>query len=143
MKVYKASRALSPFRIHQASKLSYHPTPQRVYHHKPPAADRAMGDPRAEAALLTHYRLQNPFPETWSDPIEEAQIIQRQQSRASTSRYSILQEEGIAASLRGLVGGDVYSTGVVPEDEPDPLGIANSVVRVLKKRGLPVKDNVR
>lgn len=102
-----------------------------------------MGDPRAEAALLTHYRLQNPFPETWSDPIEEAQIIQRQQSRASTSRYSILQEEGIAASLRGLVGGDVYSTGVVPEDEPDPLGIANSVVRVLKKRGLPVKDNVR
>ncbi|PWW76845.1 hypothetical protein C7212DRAFT_351691 [Tuber magnatum] len=102
-----------------------------------------MGDPRAEAALLKHYRLQNPFPETWSDPIEEAHIIQRQQSRASTSRYSVLQEEGISASLKGLVGGDVYSTGAVPEDEPDPLGMVGSVARVLGKRGLPVRDNVR
>jgi len=41
------------------------------------------------------------------------------------------------------VGGDVYSTGIVPEDEPDPLGTASSVVRVLGKKGLPVRDNVR
>ena len=100
-------------------------------------------DTRAEASLLKHYRLQDPFPEKWSDPIEDAQIAQRERSRASTSRYSILQEEGVSASLKGLVGGDLYSSGAVAEDEPDPLGTTDSVVRVLNKRGLPVMENVR
>ncbi|KAI5781456.1 exocyst complex component Sec5-domain-containing protein [Geopyxis carbonaria] len=102
-----------------------------------------MNDLRSEAALLKHYRLHEPFPESWSDPIEDAQAKQRMQFRKSTSRYSVLQEDGISSSLKGLVGGDLYSGGAVPEDEPDPLGSTDSVARVLRKRGLPVDDNVR
>ncbi|KAL7266939.1 Exocyst complex component S5 [Rhizina undulata] len=102
-----------------------------------------MADYRSEAALLKQYRLQDPYPESWSDPIEDLQAQQRKQLRASTSRYSVLQEEGIPISLKGLVGGDLFSGGVVPEDEPDPLGSTDSVVRVLKKRGLPVDENSR
>jgi exocyst complex component 2 len=103
-----------------------------------------MNDSRSETGLLKHYRLQDPFPETWSDPIEDAQLQQRKLSRRSTKRYSVLQDDGISSSLRGLVGGgDVYSGTTVAQDEPDPLGTADSVVRVLKKRGIPAEENVR
>lgn len=102
-----------------------------------------MNDPRTEAAILKHYRLQDAFPTAWSDPIEDAQAKQRKQFRQSTSRYSVLQEDGASSSLKGLVGGDLYSSGSVPEDEPDPLGTTESVVRVLRKRGIPAQDNVR
>lgn len=100
-----------------------------------------MADHRSEAALLKYYRLQDPFPSSWSDPVEDLQLKQRKQFRASTTRYSILQEEGFSASLKGLTG-ELY-TGFVPEDEPDPLGSTNSVVRLLRERGLAVDDNVR
>lgn len=102
-----------------------------------------MTDSRSEAALLTHYRLQDPFPTSWSDPIEEEQAKQRVRYRQSTSRYSVLQEDGLSSSLKGLVGGDLYSGGPIPEDEPDPLGSVPSVARALLKRGIPVDDNVR
>lgn len=101
-----------------------------------------MADHRAsEAALLKHYRLQDPFPDAWSDPVEDLQVKQRKQFRASTTRYSILQEQGISASLKGLAG-EQY-TAFVPEDEPDPLGGTNSVVRSLRERGLAVDENTR
>lgn len=103
----------------------------------------AMNDWKSEGALLAHYRLQNPFPQSWSDPIEEAQAKQRLQYRKSTSRYSVLQEESVSSSLKGLVGGDLFSGGAVKEDEPDPLGTADSVVRVLRQRGIHADDNVR
>ena len=31
----------------------------------------------------------------------------------------------------------------VPQDEADPLGSTSSVVRTLRKRGLPVEDNLK
>lgn len=99
-----------------------------------------MTDSRSEGALLKHYRLQDPFPEVWSDPIEDAQVAQRKLLRQSTARYSVLQEDGASSALRGLVGGELSET---LEDEPDSLGTTDSVVRVLKKRGLRVEDNVR
>lgn len=103
-----------------------------------------MSDPRAEAALLSHYRLQDLFPTSWSDPIEVEQVKQRQHFRRSTSRYSVLQDEGISSSLKGLLVGDLYSTrGSLPEDEQDPLGSIDSVARVLRKRGIPIEDDVR
>ncbi|KAH0602818.1 uncharacterized protein H6S33_008468 [Morchella sextelata] len=98
-----------------------------------------MTDHRSEALLLKHYRLDSAFPEAWSDPIEDLQIAQRKQFRASTTRYSILQEEGISASFTR----PDTDSGFVPEDEPDPLGSTSSVVRLLRDRGLPVEENTR
>jgi exocyst complex component 2 len=104
-----------------------------------------MNDSRSDPAFLKHYRLQDPFPTSWSDPIDDAQQqLQRGGlHRKSTVRYSVLQEEHASPTLRGLIGDDLYEGGAVPRDEPDPLGSTDSVVRVLKKRGLPVEDNVR
>ncbi|KAI5814277.1 exocyst complex component Sec5-domain-containing protein [Pyronema omphalodes] len=105
-----------------------------------------MGESRSDPALLKHYRLQDPFPTSWSDPIEEAHKEHNKRNgavhRKSTVRYSILQEEHVSASLKGLIG-DEFEGGNVPKDESDPLGTTDSVVRVLRQRGLPVEDNVR
>lgn len=90
------------------------------------------------AALLKHYRLQDPFPAAWSDPIEDAAEMQGLKGN-STVRYSVLQEN-VASTLKGLLADD---GGMLPQDEPDPLGTTESVVRVLKQRGLPVEENLR
>lgn len=105
----------------------------------PPTPQLTMTDHRSEALLLKHYRLDSAFPEAWSDPIEDLQIAQRKQFRASTTRYSILQEEGISASFTRPDA----DSGFVPEDEPDPLGSTSSVVRLLRDRGLPLEENTR
>src|SRR3978361_1348456 len=114
--------------------------PLSTYQYHNPAP--AMND---HPVLLKHYRLHDPNPTTWTDPIEEAQQ-QRQYGglhRKSTVRYSVLQEEQVYATLRGLIGDNLYEGGSLPRDEPDPLGTTNSVVHVLRQRGLPVEDNVR
>jgi exocyst complex component 2 len=105
---------------------------------------RNQNAPRAEgASLLKHYRLQDPFPTAWSDPVEEAQKQQVNLRRKSTVRYSVLQEANVSSALKGLIGDDLNDGATLPRDEPDPLGSTDSVVRVLKQRGLPVEDNVR
>lgn len=90
-----------------------------------------------DAAIARHYRLTDPFPTVWSDPIEDNQAVHRKATRASTARYSVLQEEGM--SLRS--SGNVLDT-TIPQDEADPLGTTNSVVRVLRQKGLPVDENL-
>ena len=103
-----------------------------------------MDDLLSESAMLKYYRLQDPLPATWSDPVEVAQKQHRTLNRKSTVRYSVLQEANVSSSaLKGLVDSDLYEGGSVPRDEPDPLGSTDSVVRVLRQRGLPVEDNVR
>lgn len=94
----------------------------------------AMVDP----AIGKHYRLTDPFPTTWSDPIEDSQAVHRKATRASTARYSVLQEEGMF--LRS--SGSAFDAGV-PQDEADPLGSASSIVRVLRQKGLPVDENLK
>ncbi|KAF8423080.1 exocyst complex component Sec5-domain-containing protein [Tirmania nivea] len=90
-----------------------------------------------DAAIAKHYRLADPFPTTWSDPIEDNQVVHRKATRASTARYSVLQEESM--SLRS--SGNVLDT-TIPQDETDPLGTSSSIVRVLRQRGLPVDENL-
>lgn len=103
-----------------------------------------MADSQPDGAMLKHYRLQEPFPTSWSDPIEDVQKQHRGLNRKSTVRYSVLQESNVSSSaLKGLMEADLYEGGRVPRDEPDPLGSTDSVVRVLRQRGLPVEENVR
>ena len=91
-----------------------------------------------DPTIAKHYRLTDPYPTTWSDPIEDSQALHRRATKASTARYSVLQEEGMSLRASGS-----SLEAVVPQDEADPLGSTSSVVRILRKRGLPVDDNLK
>ena len=109
-----------------------------------------------EHAILNHYSLSNPFPTTWpaekdeSDASEEERTtsgvsLSKTAFRRSKSRYSALQRNG--SDHRSLVPGsqklrDGHET-LVQKDEPDPLGATDSVIRVLRQKGLPIEEDQR
>ena len=105
-----------------------------------------------EHTILNHYNLTNPFPIAWpvekdeSDASEEestANGLSKAATRRSRSRYSALQR--IGSDRRSLVPGSQKlrdgHENLAQKDEPDPLGVADSVVRVLRQRGLPVEED--
>ena len=107
-----------------------------------------------EHIILNHYNLTNPFPTAWpsekdeSDASEEettAGRISKPANRRSKSRYSALQRHG--SDHRSLVPGSQKlrdgHENLVQKDEPDPLGMTDSVVRVLRQNGLPVEEDQR
>lgn len=91
-----------------------------------------------DPTIAKHYRLTDPYPTAWSDPIDDGQAVHRRATKISTARYSVLQEAGTAMSLRA--SGNALEVSV-PQDEADPLGSTSSVVRILRKRGLLVDNN--
>ena len=105
-----------------------------------------------EHTILNHYNLTNPFPTAWpaekdeSDASEDeikANSVSKTAFRRSKSRYSALQRSG--SDHRSLVPGsqklrDGHET-LVQKDEPDPLGVTDSVIRVLRQKGLPVEED--
>lgn len=107
-----------------------------------------------EPTILNHYNLTTLYPESWpaekdeSDASDEDAVATRQISvarRSSKSRYSALVRAG--SGRRSLVPGSVkIGNGVetlVQKDETDPLSGADSVVRILREKGLPVEDDIR
>ncbi|CAD6592738.1 MAG: hypothetical protein ASARMPREDX12_007306 [Alectoria sarmentosa] len=105
-------------------------------------------------AILNHYNLTKPFPIAWpaekdeTDASEEenpASDLSKTAIRRSRSRYSALQRNG--SDRRSLVPGSQRlrdgHENLVQKDEPDPLGATDSVVRVLRQRGLPVEEDQR
>lgn len=107
-----------------------------------------------EHTILNHYNLTNPFPTAWpaekdkSDASEEestANGLSKTATRQSRSRYSALQRSG--SDHRSLVPGSQKlrdgHENLAQKDEPDPLGVTDSVVRVLRQRGLPVEEDQR
>lgn len=107
-----------------------------------------------EHTILNHYNLTNPLPTAWpaekdeSDTSEEeitASALSKTAIRQSRSRYSALQRNG--SDHRSLVPGSQKlrdgHENLVQKDEPDPLGVTDSVVRVLRQRGLPVEEDQR
>ena len=107
-----------------------------------------------EHTILNYYNLTNPFPTSWptekdeSDASDEEKAIaniSRAGVRRSKSRYSALERSG--SDRRNLVPGSQKlrdgQENLVQKDEPDPLGGADSVVRVLRQRGLPVEEDQR
>lgn len=116
---------------------------------------RAMAD--YERTILTHYNLENPYPTQWpaerddSDPSDEdlppalkARLnVLLRPSKSSKSRFSALERN--SSGRRSLVPGSQKTQdgleNLVQQDEPDPLGGYDSVVRVLRDRGLPVESD--
>ncbi len=110
-----------------------------------------MNDPQT---ILNHYNLTTPDPHGWpaekdeSDHSEEEKAqysgLSRHHVRRSRSRYSALEPIGGRRSL--VPGSERLRDGqenLVQKDEADPLGASDSVVRVLKKKGLPVEQDQR
>ena len=104
--------------------------------------------------ILNHYNLTSAFPTTWpvekddSDESGEEKITNGSPNgiRRSKSRYSALERSG-SDGRRSLVPGSQKlrdgQEALVQKDEADPLGASDSVVRILRQKGLPVEEDSR
>lgn len=107
-----------------------------------------------EQTLLNHYNINTLYPTAW--PIEKNEsdasgdeqstnMTKRLAHSRSKSRYSALIHNG--SDRRSLVpGSEKTGDGIenlVQKDEPDPLGGPDSVVRILRQKGLPVEEDQR
>lgn len=109
-----------------------------------------------EHTLLNHYNITNLYPIAWPAEKDESDASEDEQPRSkpqttllahqrSNSRYSVLARS--TSDRRSLVPGS-EKTGdglenLVQKDEPDPLGGPDSVVRILRQKGLPVEEDHR
>ncbi|KAL8708874.1 MAG: hypothetical protein Q9220_006330 [cf. Caloplaca sp. 1 TL-2023] len=107
-----------------------------------------------EHTLLNHYNITNLNPIAWPAEKDESDISDNEQPISTTaglahkrskSRYSALARS--TSDRRSLVPGS-EKTGdglenLVQKDEPDPLGGPDSVVRILRQKGLPVEEDQR
>ncbi|KAI3116699.1 hypothetical protein CBS147333_323 [Penicillium roqueforti] len=99
----------------------------------------------ADLDVASHYNLPSEFPEEWPASLDadyepEEQPVQRADSRPRKSRYIALERStsdwrSNFGSRRGKEGRDNAR-----EDEPDPLGTSDSVLRILKQRGVPLEE---
>ena len=102
-----------------------------------------------ERNIVNHYNLPTPFPVEWPAELNESddELAPGKDLNAprSKSRYSAL--ERTASDRRSVILGsqktDDGRANLVQKDEPDPLGGMDSVVAVLKQRGLPVDEDAR
>jgi len=107
-----------------------------------------------EHTILNHYNLTNPFPSTWPTEKDDSDDSGVEKSvngptaalRRSKSRYSALERRG-SDGRRSLVPGSQKlrdgQENLVQRDEPDPLGASDSIVRVLRQKGLPIEEDSR
>ncbi|KAL9581880.1 MAG: hypothetical protein Q9212_003627 [Teloschistes hypoglaucus] len=107
-----------------------------------------------EHTLLNHYNITNLYPTSWPSEKDESDASGDEKPAITTaglahqrsrSRYSALARK--TSDRRSLVPG-TERTGdgienLVQKDEPDPLGGPDSVVRILRHRGLPVEEDQR
>lgn len=102
-----------------------------------------------DAEIIHHYNLPSAYPEEWpaeldeNDPSED-EDVRKPRSRNRRSRYFALERSGsYRSSYLGSQNRGDGRDNPVPKDEPDPLGLGDSVIRILKQRGLPVDDDNR
>jgi exocyst complex component 2 len=99
----------------------------------------------ADMDVASHYNLPEEFPEEWPAALDEAdqsddEPVQRTKSRPRKSRYFALERtpsdwRSTPGSRRGREAREN-----VQNDEPDPLGTGDSVLRILKQRGLRLEE---
>ncbi|KAJ5832099.1 hypothetical protein N7474_000410 [Penicillium riverlandense] len=103
----------------------------------------------ADLDVASHYNLPSEYPEEWpaalndDDDVEEEPAVQRTKtkSRPRKSRYFALERTD--SDLRKSFGsrhGKEAAREKTKRDEPDPLGTSDSVLRILKQRGVPLED---
>lgn len=102
----------------------------------------------AESTLLNHYNLTTLYPTEWPEEKDQdddaLDVDVTAQSNSTRPKYTSLQR---GSSVRSIVPGSQRSKDgvetLVQKDEADPLGGADSVVRILRQRGLPVEEDSR
>jgi exocyst complex component 2 len=108
-----------------------------------------------ERRLLNHYGISSLNPESWpkydannddssdSDNEQQNDVPARQPSKQSknSARKSKFYHIDRHASIRS--GSSMGPESVVQKDEPDPLGMAQSVAAILRQRGIPVEDDLK
>ncbi len=102
-----------------------------------------------ETTVLNHYNIATPYPTAWpaeNDDSDDENLPGKAFSiRRSKSRYSALErsDSGRRSLIPGskIIGGGVEN--LAQKDETDPLGSADSVVRVLRKKGIAVDEEQR
>ncbi|TID26387.1 putative exocyst complex component sec5 protein [Venturia nashicola] len=102
-----------------------------------------------EDKINNHYGIKNPYPERWPDDLHsddsEPEVLPGLNKRKSRSRYSALNQSSTSRASF-VPGAERSKTGVqnlVQSDEVDPLGGSQTVIQVLRQRGLPVEDDLR
>lgn len=105
-----------------------------------------------EPNILNHYNIPVAYPNVWPSERDESDASDNERSpdaksnaRRSKSRYSALERS--SSDRRSLVPGaqrlkDGHEN-LVQKDEADPLGGKDSVVRLLKQKGIPVEEDAR
>lgn len=95
----------------------------------------------------SHYNISTLYPLEWPAELDESddELPPSKHLSRTKSRYSALERS--ASDRRSVIPGS-QKTGdgranLVQKDEQDPLGGMDSVVSVLKQRGLPVDEDVR
>lgn len=107
----------------------------------------------AEVDIASHYGLPSEFPEEWPAELDEEEGTDEESlqgdggagSRAHKSRYFALERSGSHRTLGSQKGGGTAASRdtLAQKDEPDPLGSGDSVLKILKKRGLSVDEESR
>ncbi|CAG7916609.1 unnamed protein product [Penicillium olsonii] len=99
----------------------------------------------ADLDVASHYNLPSEFPDEWPAALDEAdqpeeESIQRADSRPRKSRYIALERS--PSDWRSNFGPRRGKDGRenAQKDEPDPLGTSDSVLRILKQRGIPLEE---
>lgn len=102
-----------------------------------------------EDKINNHYGIKNPFPDRWPDDLHsddsEPEVLPGLNKRKSKSRYSALNKSSTSRASF-VPGAERSKNGVqnlVQSDELDPLGGPQTVIQVLRQRGLPVEDDFR
>lgn len=108
----------------------------------------------AEAQLLNHYKIASLYPSEWPTEKDEEDSSDEEHSAAKTpasghirrsaSRYSVLEKHRLQrGSVPGAQKTKDGAENLVQKDEVDPLGGPQSVVQILRQRGLPVEDDLK
>ena len=94
-----------------------------------------------ERELLNRYKLTTLYPNEWPHQQDDEESSDDEKISRRGSKYSKIDRH---ASLKSsITSRSAPSTDVgVQKDEPDALGMAPSVANELRKRGLPVEDNL-
>lgn len=103
-----------------------------------------------DTAVLNYYNITTLFPKAWppekddADP-DEPLLGAGFGFQRPKSRYSVLERDG--SGRRSLVPGSEKLGGglenLVQKDESDPLGSADSVIRVLRQKGVAADEDQR
>lgn len=100
-----------------------------------------------DTTLLNHYKISTLYPSQWpenkdKDDSSDEEVIPGLNKRKSKSRYSALSRNA-RASVPGAERSKDGVENLVQNDEIDPLGGPQTVIQVLRQRGVPVEDDSR